>query len=86
MVANSIKTGKQDPEITLSGIVVADEWDNCGVAISYAFQTDDEKKYGVMPTEIADLEIWMRKRIEVRGLLHPNDQFEIFHIKEQFPS
>ncbi len=86
MAANSIQTSEEYPEITLTGIVVADQWSNTGAVLSYAFQADDEKKYVVMPTDIADLEVWTRKRVEVRGILHSNGQIEIFHIKEQFSS
>ena len=84
-MAKGLHTSKQFPEINLTGIVVADQWDNNGTVISYAFQADDEKKYVVMPTDIADLKIWSRKRVEVHALLHSSGQLEILHIKERFP-
>ena len=72
--------------ITVTGILIADQWDADGNVIGYAILTDDEGKYVVRPGERpGDIHQWLRKTITVQGVLHQDSRKKIISLRSYTP-
>ena len=57
-------------DITITGVLVADQWEADGNIADLALLTDDESKYLIRPAEFGeDVTTVLRKQIEIRGVL-----------------
>jgi hypothetical protein len=56
--------------ITITGILVADQWSGDGTVAGLALLTDDEDKYLIRPKELGeDFASLLRKKIEISGAI-----------------
>ena len=56
--------------ITVTGVLVADQWEPDGSIAGLALLTDDESKYLISPREFGDnFNLVLRKKIKVSGVL-----------------
>ncbi|WLE97282.1 MAG: hypothetical protein QTN59_00310 [Candidatus Electrothrix communis] len=56
--------------ITVTGVLVADQWEPDGNIAALALLTDDEGKYLISPGDFSeDFNAVLRKKIEIRGVL-----------------
>jgi hypothetical protein len=61
--------------ITVTGVLVADQWEPDGNIAGLALLTDDESKYLINPGEFGeDFNAVLRKKIEIRGVLTTKGQ------------
>ncbi|MGB5684245.1 MAG: hypothetical protein WBM35_00420 [Candidatus Electrothrix sp.] len=61
--------------ITVAGVLVADQWESDGNIADLALLTDDEGKYLINPGDFGDdFNAVLRKKIEIRGVLTIGDQ------------
>ncbi|MDU9047621.1 MAG: hypothetical protein Q3M30_02145 [Candidatus Electrothrix sp. Rat3] len=61
--------------ITVTGVLVADQWEADGNIADLALLTDDEEKYLISPGEFGeDFNAVLRKKIEIQGVLTTGDQ------------
>lgn len=56
--------------ITVTGVLVADQWEPDGNVAGLALLTDDENKYLISPGDFGeDFKTVLRKKIEIRGMM-----------------
>ena len=67
--------------ITVTGVLVADQWEPDGRIAGLALLTDDESKYLISPEEFGeDFNGVLRKKIEIRGVLTSTAQERRIHV------
>ncbi|MCI5120417.1 MAG: hypothetical protein D3908_04325 [Candidatus Electrothrix sp. AUS4] len=67
--------------ITVTGVLIADQWEPDGRIAGLALLTDDESKYLINPEEFGeDFNAVLRKKVEIRGVLTGTIQERRIHI------
>ena len=70
-------------ETTLTGVLVADQWKANGKITGLALLTDNESKYLISPDDLdQDINLLLRKRIQVRVILSDTPEERIFRVKK----
>jgi hypothetical protein len=73
--------------ITVTGVLVADQWESDGNIAELALLTDDESQYLISPAEFGeDLNAVLRKKIEVRGVLTTGARKRIIRVLDYRPA
>ena len=72
--------------ITVAGVLVADQWEPDGNIADLALLTDDEDKYLIRPGDFdEDFKAVLRKKIEIRGVLTTKDQEKRIRVLDYRP-
>lgn len=73
--------------ITVTGVLVADQWETDGSIAGLALLTDDESQYLISPEEFGeDLNAVLRKKIEIRGVLTTRAQERRIRVLDYRPA
>ncbi|RWX50358.1 hypothetical protein VU01_13332 [Candidatus Electrothrix marina] len=72
--------------ITVTGVLVADQWEPDGNIADLALLTDDEEKYLLSPGEFGeDFKAVLRKKIKIRGVLTTKAQEKRIRVLDYRP-
>jgi len=72
--------------ITVTGVLVADQWESDGNIADLALLTDDEEKYLISPGEFDEnFNAVLRKKIEIQGVLTIRDEGKRIRVLDYRP-
>ncbi|WP_028581464.1 hypothetical protein [Desulfogranum japonicum] len=72
---------------TLTGLLVADQWETNGTVTGCALLTDDEEKYIVrFDDRLNDILLLLRQQITINGTLHNENKDKILHVITYVPA
>ena len=72
--------------ITVTGVLVADQWEPDGNIADLALLTDDEDKYLIRPGDFGeDFKAVLRKKIKIRGVLTTKAQEKRIRVLDYRP-
>ena len=72
--------------VSVTGVLVADQWDPDGIITELALLTDDEGKYVICPDDIGEnIATILRKKIQVNGLLNTNGREQKISVIDYHP-
>ncbi len=71
---------------TLTGILIADQWEANGTVTGCALLTDDEEKYIVrLDDRLHEMLLLLRRKITVNGTLQDENREKILHVIDFVP-